>query len=410
MEALIREVRSTSENLSHDVDIVCKTCTRYNEAISRFTKAPPPAFPSTTFNPEYISGFAAGETHHIAFTALNTLFTDIFSQLSQFSQTLSTAYGRIDKGDAKWIETANSTISSVDNAAAPLIVFLDSIPTVSKSQTPRKIAQLLSTLTVKGKAAKAEAKKLQKLVTDLIHDRNRPDAISSQRQIFERATGPAAHFCQASARLLPICQFRARILNEVLEAMQNCCTDVGAELGKTAQSLRAAADAIRHRQDFERFVERSSLIRYDLQCNPFVPIDLSHPVFSDIDTKIQVAVPPIYPIGIGIVNEDFVAEGTNELSVTHGKHVLLMEWPGTDWICVMNPLTRARGYAPTAVVSRIGQALGVVVEVGVVGGEVYLQRGDYLAVTGAAENQWNTVTTRGEAVTILKEHVAIIYD
>jgi hypothetical protein len=54
--------------------------------------------------------------------------------------------------------------------------------------------------------------------------------------------------------------------------------------------------------------------------------------------------------------------------------------------------------------------LGVVVEVGVVGGDAYLQRGDYLAVTGATETQWTAVTTRGETVTILKEHVAIIYD
>jgi hypothetical protein len=410
MENSILEIRTTSESLSHDADLICKTCTRYAEVLALSSKVPPPSLPPSLLSSQYIYGLTPGETHHAAFTALGDLFTGIFAHLGGLSQTLTASYAQIDKGDAKWTENANSTISAVDNAAAPLQAFLEIVRRSSKSQASKKIAHVLGILGTKGKSGKAEIKKLQKFVSNLIQDRTKPDAVASQQTIFTRAESQLHAFREASARLLPICQFRARAMNEVLGAIHACSVALEKQLRGAALGLRAAADAIDHRRDFELFISRSAVIRYDLQCNPFVPIDLSHPVFGDIDTRIQIAVPPIYPIGIATITEDFIAEGGNELSVTRWKYVLLMEWPGSEWICVMNPLTRAIGYTPATVVRRIADALGVVVEVGVVGGDAYLQRGDYLAVTGATENQWKGVTTRGEEVMILKEHVAIIYD
>jgi hypothetical protein len=300
-------------------------------------------------------------------------------------------------------------MSAVDNAAAPLLALLSEIPSSSRSQAPRKISQLLVSLNAKGKTAKAETKKLQKLCGDVISDRQRPDAIAAQRAAVERGAERTRAFRDAACRLLPVCQFRARIMNGVLGAIQGCSAELAAGLRGSSQALRAAAEAVDSRRDFEGFVARSALIRFDLQCNPFVPIDLSHPVFADIDTRIQVAVPPIYPVGVAAVVDDFVAEGGNELSITRGKHVLLMEEPGSEWVFVMNPLTRATGYAPAAAVEKIGQALAVVVEVGAVGGDAYLQRGDYLAVKEVTDTHYKAVTTRGEQVTILRDHAAVIY-
>ena len=59
------------------------------------------------------------------------------------------------------------------------------------------------------------------------------------------------------------------------------------------------ASEINFESDFNHFVDEKRLIRYDLKCDPFKPIDMSHPVFNNFEpSKIHniLAVPPVYTI------------------------------------------------------------------------------------------------------------------
>jgi hypothetical protein len=194
--------------------------------------------------------------------------------------------------------------------------------------------------------------------------------------------------------------------------VQDASRDFAAALHEAARRLRERAEAVDFRADFGAFVEQSKLIRYDMICGDFVPVDVSHPVFADIDTRLQIDVPPIYPVGIARVVDDFIADGTDQISVVAGKYVLLMETITEGWVFVSNPLTRAMGYIPGRCVEAVGRALAVVVEAPRgLGDNVYVQLGDYVAVTGGEEeSKYNVITTRGEELSMLKDTLGIIHE
>jgi hypothetical protein len=138
---------------------------------------------------------------------------------------------------------------------------------------------------------------------------------------------------------------------------------------------------------------------------PFVPVDLSHPAFEDIDTRINVAVPPLFPVALGIMEDKFDAEGLREISRGEGQYVLLLEKKMDEWVLAMIPESREIGHVPSDFVREIGAQLGVLLESPA---GVMLGKGEYLAVVGNATEQTLTVVTeKGETMEIRKDIVGI---
>jgi hypothetical protein len=222
----------------------------------------------------------------------------------------------------------------------------------------------------------------------------------------------AESFRGSLAKIAPICHAQRRALTHITGALQDASCELAAALRETARGLRERAAAVDFRADFGRFVEASKLIRYDIVCDNFPPVDVSHPVFADIDTRLGIVVPPMYPVGIGRVVDDFVAKGADQLSVVTGKYVLLMETITDGWVFASNPLTRVMGYIPGHCVEAVGRAIAVVLKVPrLLVDNVHIQLGDYVAVMGSGETPaYEILTTRGEQLSVPKDTLGIIYE
>jgi hypothetical protein len=411
MEKRIAEIRASSDSISEDAKIVSQTCILCYETIRRLSQSPPsPLNDVLDKHSEYVYGLAKGGTYRHALLSLGSFFSGVFGLAGAFAQYLESQHASLVTGNTKWVEDDNAARSAVDQEGASVRSVIQEAAKLCKSQAPKKIAQLIASATSKGKGGKVDVKKLQKLLQEARADRRRPEAAQNQHRILEKATESVGRYKDAVCRLIPYCQLKGVAINDILTAIQTAGNDTSAGLKGCSDVLRAAADGITHQSDFTTFVQRHGLIRYDLQCKPFEPFDLSHPVFADVAVKVQVAVPPLYPVGIAHVVRDFVAEAPKELSVTRGKYVLLMELPRSVWVWVMNPLTRAMGYAPAEALERIGSALAVVSGIGAGGNDVFLQLGDYLALLDNTESPLRGVTTKGENVIVIRDRIAIIYD
>ncbi|OHT03208.1 hypothetical protein TRFO_29522 [Tritrichomonas foetus] len=186
--------------------------------------------------------------------------------------------------------------------------------------------------------------------------------------------------------------------------------NLGYSLFKNVQNV------IKFEDDFRLFLGTYKIVRYDIQCHSFIPIDMKHPVFAQVSTSpaINVAIPPIYPIAMAYVNSNFVGKYENELTLTKGKIVLLMEPTDQNWVLVMNPFTRATGFAPSKNLVVIGDALGVVLKEYRAKDQSIYQKGDYVAISYHQKtnmtDRWAVYSINNERTEIPKEVVGIIYD
>jgi hypothetical protein len=258
----------------------------------------------------------------------------------------------------------------------------------------------------RGKLGKSDTKKLSKLVAEAVADRRRLNCRAAQERLLRSVREKAESFRASLAKVAPVCHARRRTLVDITAAVQEASRDLTTMLHEAARRLRERAAAVDFRADFGAFVQQSKVIRYDMVCEDFVPVDVSHPVFADIDTRLHVEVLPIYPVGIARVVDDFVADRTDQISVGAGKYVLLMETITEGWVFVSNPFTRAMGYIPGRCVEAVGRALALVVKApNGLGDNVYVQLGDYVAVThGEEEFKYNVITTRGEELVHAEGH------
>lgn len=140
---------------------------------------------------------------------------------------------------------------------------------------------------------------------------------------------------------------------------------------------------INFEKDFSHFVAKKKIIRYDLKCEAFKPIDMSHPVFNNFEpSKIHniVAVPPVYPIAMAKVINSFTATNANEITIVKGKMVLIMEPLDNPWTLVMNPFTTQTGFVPSMNLEVVGSALGIITKEALSSDGISLLVGDYVAI------------------------------
>jgi hypothetical protein len=267
---------------------------------------------------------------------------------------------------------------------------------------------------MKDKLGKGDQKKLAKFVTDATSDRHRSENKDSQEHVNEAFGRKIDDLRVLFDRMKPICHMQRRILGATIAAIQATTQQLAEALHTSAQQLKKLRERIDFRADFAAFVQQSNLIRYDLLCNQFQPIDVSHSVFADIALKIQIAVPPITPIGLARVVRDHVTSAPNQLSVTAGRYVLLMETITRKWVFVANPLTRVMGYIPSVCVKEVAPALAVVLRAPDSEDLVNIWCGDYVAVLNIREGgemaDCKIETTKGESLTVPRDLLGIIYE
>jgi hypothetical protein len=312
------EATELAQNLSH----MTKACKQHMKAVQHVSAPSPPLRQRLTIPSPLISGWGESETQQLALVSLSDFFGDVFTQLKAHGADLSIRFVQIEKGDSKWRSDARSTLARLQEECLGLSAMADgdSLCT-TKSQAPKKVAQLLT----KGKLGKGDQKKLAKFVAEAAADRHLPENRTAQEQTMDAFARKTTELRLVLEHFGPICHTQRRVLTAVIAAIQGTSRQLADALHKSARRLRKSRKRINFEADFSAFVQRSNLIRYDLLCNPFPPIDVSHPVFADITPKIQIAVPPISPVGLAKVVRDHVTSASNQLSVTSGRYVLLME-------------------------------------------------------------------------------------
>ncbi|OHT08787.1 hypothetical protein TRFO_22636 [Tritrichomonas foetus] len=217
-------------------------------------------------------------------------------------------------------------------------------------------------------------------------------------------------FTTRAISLIEIFKNRNQMINQMIQELSKANTDFASSVFYLSSDLCAKTQEIDYFSDFKKFVDVRKIIRYDLQNDPFIPIDISHPVFSTVNTKIYTPVMPHYPIAIGQMIGNFTAESENEMSAAKGKAVLLMEPKDQNWVLVMNPITRNSGYVPASFINLISTSIGVIKDVSrsLTDKGFNFSRGDYVGIVGESQYNFSAVSVNGSAVEIPKEIVAKI--
>ena len=169
---------------------------------------------------------------------------------------------------------------------------------------------------------------------------------------------------------------------------------------------------IHYKEDMKSFLNIKKMIRYDMICEEFEPIEVNYnllnekpPVFPNELHSI------IYPISMAKAEKNFSAEYSNEISLRKGKIILLMEPPDTEWVLATNPFSRASGYVPSSHISIIKGSLAVVLkEISDQNGN--LQKGDYIVANPDPKNDnyFRCFTVMGNELLLRKNQVALISD
>jgi hypothetical protein len=405
-------VQTQVTDLAHNLSLVERACSQHVKAIEHLSNPAPAALRERLpFPSRFISGSGESETQTLALLGLSEFFVQVFTHFNAHGRELSELHRKIDQGDDKWRVEARSIITQLQQEYSTLSALADDGTLGhTKSQAPKKIAQLLA----KGKVGKGDQKKLAKFVADATADRQKSETKSAQSQIMHVFITKMQCFKVLVDRIRPFCHTQRRILTETVSAFRETTERLAAAVQTSTAEFRESSRRLDFHADFTAFVRESKLIRYDLLCSPFKPIDVSHPVFVDIATKIQIAVPPIYPVGLAKVVRDHVSTASNQLSVTQGRYVLLMETIAEKWVYVSNPLTRVMGYVPKACVESVAPALAVVLRSPDPGQEVIMQCGDYVAVLEIGEGGdralCKVITTKGEALTVPRDLLGVIYE
>ena len=167
---------------------------------------------------------------------------------------------------------------------------------------------------------------------------------------------------------------------QFFQLMKNSNDQMVRFLNDFAKSFKTQVKQIDFNKDFSEFVKTKKIIRYDISPPEFVPIDFSHPCFSNIKTISKIISPPLYPVAMAKPLSNFIAAEENQFNLQVGKCVLLMEPLDLPWCLVQNPVTRVMGYAPSSFLEIIGHGVGVLLkDFTTINGDV-LNMGDYIAL------------------------------
>lgn len=343
--------------------------------------------------------------------ALNDLSEHVdecFKNLRDFGNAVKSGVDRITRPEIDARKEIKSAITNATNGATTIGNMREiMIPSLSQNE---KISKEVNKYIEKGEPIKAS--KTKSLMKDVKSARDK--LLTSRTSILTKASRETESFTSSMQKVGESCERRVLALRESLDTVHSEYTQLSRNLQLCAESLRRTADMLDFKADFRSYVEKTKMIRYDIQCLPFMSIDVSHPAFADIDTRINVAVPPLYPVSLAKVVHTFTAESESEISCTKGKHMLLMEKPFTDWVFVMNPLTLLMGYAPRTCLEEIGSQLGVFLKTPSPGllevENVRAQQGDYVAIVSEQGDKLTVMTTQGDSIVVPKDLIGIIYN
>jgi hypothetical protein len=420
MQEKVTAIMSTDENLGTSLEsIVRDSKALADSCASVAATAPDAALTKTLDFTQLVSGFPG--TQQTALTALSDEFTGLFTRIGSFAQLLQTSVDSGTKPALDRTADARETVKEMNKGSLKLVTLVgEMIPGCAPGfKVPGKITKLLGPGLAKGKLSKGDTKKLASLVAEVVAERSKPEIAQSYAPLREQGLVSMERFCLSADKLQKHATACAHAMASVVSAIQTSFAGLAGDLTKGAESLSAIADSIDFQSDFSAFVKTNKIIRYDLQCSAFQPIDLSHPVFSDIDTRIRIVVPPVFPVGLAKVNQDFTSEGQeSELSVSKGKYVLLMEPPTGDWVFVQNPMSRRTGYVPAAFIQQATPKLNLAIimktpDQAKLPQDVHVEVGAFVAVVGSHGEDGSAsdiVTVRGEHFTLPREVYGVIYE
>jgi hypothetical protein len=404
MEARIEAIHTISVSLCRDFHLISDEYSRYLESLKGLSRSlPVPLRRCVKIPNPSSSGMTESGTQYSSLLSLSTSITSLLASLDTFSSSLLTNFSEVNV-----TESDHLALDELTTSRDSFLTFLtELLPESCKTQSPQKIAQLLTAIQRKGRPTKSESKKLQQLVVEALSERGK----SAQAQTSLTACGleKLRHFNTNAAKLSVIAQARIPIMHSLLSAVPLFGQPFVADIRAAAQQLRAAADAIDFVSDFKSFVENNQIIRYDIPCPQFVPIDISHPGIPKIDARVRIPQPQFYPKAMAVVREDFIPKGGNEIAIQRGKHVLVIDDLGPEWVFVFNPINKTIGYVPKICLEALGENIGVVLGVGVATKDAgFIQRGEYVCVREVGKVEVDALTITGKNAKIRKDLVRII--
>ena len=392
-----------------DLNAFCHNFDNFSSLLNKLTEtASPPLADAMVFNAVKMGDVGASSgcpgTFQTAIEDTSAHIDQAFAAIAELSRNLRSSVANATRNAVSKEPEAKAAIADVEkNAAVIENIVTEMIPTIAKKA--EKIQKKADKAIEKRQSGKHLRKLMDKVTTA------RRELAPSQHSMIDKGTRTFAELEKRANVVRDVCTERVNAMTNGFNAVKDEYSKFAQTLRNCGRSLQEQAAKIDFRSDFQEFVADTGLIRYDLECLPFESVDTSHPVFAGIDTRINVAVPPLYPLGLAKVVNSFAPENPNEIACTKGKFMLLMENADEPWVFVQNPVTNAMGYAPSACFEQVGDQIGVFIEQPdeKLASEATVALGDYVAIVGKTnEDKLAVVTTRGIATTVDSKIVGII--
>lgn len=230
-----------------------------------------------------------------------------------------------------------------------------------------------------------------------------------QKSIFNRAADKCMDgISENSAKAIQLIKKQFCTQRDVLQAVINSNKKIIDNCSAESNQAISFINIIKYQNEFQKYVDKYKIIRYDLLPDPFVPLNFNHKCFSNISTISNVLSLKLYPYAMARIKKDFNAKDNNELPMQKGKMVLLMEDLSLPWTFIQNPYTKVMGYAPSSFLELIGNGLGVILNEVTTTDEI-LNKGDYIAIENDdSYGSKKVCTISGLTATIPSSNIGII--
>lgn len=332
-------------------------------------------------NIEYVSGIPG--TQYDAIKRTSKMLDTFFSESNSIE---CNAKERIDSSRGEYLESLSKINSCLSNICANSrqIDIMKNEMKEYKQTLPSKLAKyqksinnIISKNAKIKKSIETDAVNLMTKITS-IRNGNPNYKISVFVNAAEKCMNGISQNSDIAVQLIKK-QFCSQ--KKVLQIVINANKEIIDKCNKLSNKIVSNINKINFQNDFQNYVDKYKINRYDILPEPFVPLDFNHECFSNISTITNVLSLNIYPFAMAKIKKDFNAMYKNELPMQKGKMVLLMEDINFPWVFVQNPYTKKMGYAPSSFLEKIGYSLGVLLTE-VATSEEILNKGDYVAIEG----------------------------
>lgn len=341
----------------------------------------------------YISGFNGTQKDSIS------VVNQTIERLGEFSESMEKLSHTIDtflipnEGKSEKKQSKKKSRKSKDSVLfddlnekkGKMLLIYNSIMGIQEHLTTlspekeKKAQKLLKKIDEKKEKGHCKPTTATKIVSDLNDLRSNPERSELLRKLNEYY----AQYHEHMPNVVKSFCVRYKFIKKMIKKYQKKTNELITDLTPLVLEMSQKVSEINFQRDFSRFVEEKKIIRYDLKCEAFKPIDMSHPVFNNFEpSKIHniVAVPPVYPILMAKVTNTFTAKYANEITIVKGKMVLLMEPIDDAWVLIKNPFTNQIGFVPAMNLEVIGSALGIITKEALSMDGINLLVGDYVAI------------------------------